>query len=238
MKYKVFFAVLFFSTFNIVVASTKSLKTYQVADFNSLLVQSAIEVILKKSNTCKVEVETEMEYQKSVAVLVLNKKLTLKIKENVSNGFLKKSSTAPPKVKIYVYYKNLNELFVTGASVVKTQEPIVSNKLLLILSSASSVAISGDISWLSVNSEGASECNLSGKVNKLSVKCSGASNFNSLNLISNTVDMEIGGASTATVVAQKELVLNVSGASYVKYKAPENIKIVKNILGASTITKI
>ena len=66
----------------------------------------------------------------------------------------------------------------------------------------------------------------------------GASNINSNAAIANSVDAQISGTSLANISAQKDLVINASGASHVKYKISQDTKVVTNIAGASTATKI
>lgn len=215
-----------------------STKTYSVDAFDAILVQDAIQVVLKKSNVSKVEVETEQEYQENVSVQVSNKKLVLKTKENKNSSVVKKSFESRPKVKIYVHYQSLSEVFASGASSVAMQEAMTGEKLLLILSGASRANFSGNLSWLSVNCTGASKCTISGKYDKLNIQCNGASNINSNTAIANNVDAQISGASSVNISAQKDLVINASGASHVKYKTSQDTKVVTNITGASTATKI
>lgn len=215
-----------------------STKTYSVDAFDAILVQDAIQVVLKKSNVSKVEVETEQDYQEKVSVQVSNKKLVLKTKENKNSTVVKKSSEIGTKVKVYVYYQSLSEVFASGASSIAMQEAMTGEKLLLILSSASTVNFNGNLSWLSVNCSGASKCTISGKYDKLNIQCNGASNINSNAAIANSVDAQISGTSLANISAQKDLVINASGASHVKYKTSQDTKVVTNIAGASTATKI
>lgn len=233
--YLIAFALLFsidaFST-------TPSTKTFTVKEFNSLLVQDAIEVVLIKNNDNKIVVETDKEYQENVVLQLNNQKLSLKIKEGANNSSLKKIFKGTPKVKIYVYYKQISEIFLSGASNLTTKETIVSDKLLILLSGASNAILSTETEWLSVNCSGASKCEVVGNTDKLNLKSSGASNINAANLKSNNAEAEVSGASDVVVFAQNNLQISASGASNVKYKSLSNTKISKNITGASSVQKI
>jgi hypothetical protein len=215
-----------------------SSKTSLIDDFNTLLVQDALEVILKKSNTNKVVVETEVDFQDNIIILNNNKKLSLKIKEDKNNSSLKKIFTAQPKVIIYVYYINIEEIFLSGASTLSSTEEIEDKSLLLILSGASVANLNCNVDWLSVNCTGASKCILTGKSEKLNLKCTGASNINSKNLSSNIVDADVSGASDVSLSAIKEMKIIAAGASNVKYKVQYGTKISKTISGASNVNKI
>lgn len=215
-----------------------SSKTSLIDDFNTLLVQDALEVILKKSNTNKVVVETEADFQDNIIIQNNNKKLSLKIKEDKNNSSLKKIFASQPKVRIYVYYKNIEEIFLSGASTLSSTEEIEHKSLLLILSGASVANLNCNVDWLSVNCTGASRCTLAGKSEKLNLKCTGASNINSKNLSSNIVDADVSGASDVSLSAIKEMKIIAAGASNVKYKVQYGTKISKTISGASNVNKI
>lgn len=219
-------------------SSTSTSQIVPISNFSTLLVQNGLTVVLQKGTSPSVKIDADNRIIDYVHVLNNGGKLSIKIKENKFGSIpikLKHPELAKA-IRITVTYNTIFDIFVSGGSNLSTKEPIIANKLLVIVSGSSKVNLQTDVSWLSLNSSGASTCNISGKSSKLNIKCTGASKIYAKNLISKTTDVNLSGASIAEVYAKDELKLTISGASSLKYKAESNTKILKNITGISSVT--
>ena len=89
---------------------------------------------------------------------------------------------------------------------------------------------------LTADLSGASEMTVSGTAKELSMEGSGASSFHGFDLSTQNSDVDVSGASTAHVQTEKEIKVEASGASSVRYKGNAVIREIKST-GASSIQK-
>lgn len=204
----------------------------KIENFSAIMVQNAIEVILQKGSVQKVVVETAADNQDNVVVISNGEKLSIKLNDE------KLFKANQPKVKVYVTYSTLTDIFVSGASSVSASTTINQDKLLIILSGASVANLTTTTNWVSINCSGSSTCTIGGTTQKLNIKCSGASTIEARNLLAKQATAEVTGASSTYVNAVELIDMNISGASKLAYKSTENTKLIKNISGASSISKL
>ena len=199
--------------------------------FNKIKVSNAINLYLSQSST------------ESIAVSASEDKFKAGIKTVVENNVLKiyydgerSWSGRNRKMKVYVSFKNIDELQASGASDIIVAGTLEVQNLSLNLSGASD--FKGDIkaNTLSLNLSGASDVTISGTVKQLNIESSGASDVKGYELTADICNASVSGASDVNITVNKELTAHASGASSVNYKGDAVIKDMHSS-GASSINK-
>ena len=199
--------------------------------FNKIKVSNAINLYLSQSST------------ESIAVSASEDKFKAGIKTVVENNVLKiyydgerSWSGRNRKMKVYVSFKNIDELQASGASDIIVAGTLEVQSLSLNLSGASD--FKGDIkaNTLSLNLSGASDVTISGTVKQLNIESSGASDVKGYELTADICNASVSGASDVNITVNKELTAHASGASSVNYKGDAVIKDMHSS-GASSINK-
>jgi hypothetical protein len=196
-----------------------------VADFTAIEIGNALEVILSQGSVQTVKVET-------------NEGLQEFLKTEVSDGVLKVSQTNkmknPSKLMVYITVKDLNKISVNGASELKSETVIKSDKLELNSSGASEVTLELEVNELVSDFSGASEITLKGTASKHTITLSGASELKAGEFETKEMTINASGASDLEVNVKEKLSGQISGASSLKYKEdPKENSL--NISGASEI---
>ncbi len=197
--------------------------------FNAIKVSGGIEVFLSQSD------------QEAVAVSAAETKYMDDIKTVVENNTLKISSESKwygknKKLKVYISFKKLEVVQVSGASDIKVSGTVKSPSLKIDFSGASEFTGNIQVDQLDLHLSGASNIHISGSAKVVNINSSGASDINAKKLITETCYINVSGASDVDIVVNKEINAVASGASSVTYSgnAAEG-KIVKS--GASSVSK-
>ena len=199
--------------------------------FNKIKVSNAINLYLSQSST------------ESIAVSASEDKFKAGIKTVVENNVLKiyydgerSWSGRNRKMKVYVSFKNIDELQASGASDIIVAGTLEVQNLSLNLSGASDFKGYIKANTLSLNLSGASDVTISGTVKQLNIESSGASDVKGYELTADICNASVSGASDVNITVNKELTAHASGASSVNYKGDAVIKDMHSS-GASSINK-
>jgi Putative auto-transporter adhesin, head GIN domain len=199
-------------------------------DFNKIKVSGSIKVVLSQSDNVALAVSASQDkYIGDIKTVLENN--TLRIYSSGESWGGGKSR----ELTVYLSFKDLTEIQVSGASKVLAPGEMHLEKLRIELSGASEIKADLSIQNLTVQLSGASEARLEGKAKMLDVECSGASDINFYSLQSETCNAVASGASDMEINVTKELNAVASGASHIYYKG-EAAANVKNS-GVSKISK-
>jgi hypothetical protein len=208
-------------------ASVRALK----GDFNKIKISNNIKLILNQSATVALAVSASQEkYTNDIKTVVENNMLTIYCAGG--NSWNKKDRD----LTVYLSFKELNELEVSGASNVVMIGKIHSEELKIQMSGASSIKAQVDIKSLAVQLSGASEADLNGEAHQLRVDCSGASDIHAYGLMVESCNIKASGASDIQISVNKELSVDASGASHIYYKGNAELANVKSS-GVSEVSK-
>lgn len=228
------FYVLFFLTTvaqqQLVIDANASLRTLK-GSYNKIMVANAIKVIITQSDIESIAVSaSEEKYKDDIQTEVDNN--TLRIYYKGGNDWKGKDR----KLRVYVSFKNLSQLEVSGASDVAGVGKITLNEFTLNISGASTVKADLAVKKMEMDIKGASRASLSGNVEMLNLDCSGATDVNAYDLKIFNANVTASGASDVDISVEKELNASASGASRIHYKG--NVPVVNaKTTGASSITK-
>lgn len=234
-----FFQILFFLLVGVNVSAQKQLVVdpgavvREVAQsFSSISVSSGIQVFLSYGD------------KEILAVSAAEEKYRDDIKTEINNGELhifymgdKMRYGNNLKMKVYVAYKNLEQLKASGASNIFIVGRIDLPLLNIQLSGASELKGMVNITDLNIKLSGASEIKLSGSVKTTNIESSGASDVKAYDLIAEYCNVKASGASDVKISVTKAIAANASGASTILYKGPAELTL-KQRSGASNVARV
>ncbi len=201
----------------------------KVSPFTAIYASGALKIFITQGNDHKLRLEGEAS------------DLEL-IKSEVKNGKLriykdKKGHHDMEEVRVYITFKDLESLQVSGASQVTSENVIKTKDFNFSLSGASKADLQVESSNFDADISGASKVSLSGKTNRHKISTSGAVKYNAVDFDAAVVHVDASGASKIDLAASKELVANSSGATKIKYiGSPEKVNVKSS--GAGSVSKI
>lgn len=204
-------------------------KDQNVGSFTGVDVGGALEVHVKQDAAQSVKIEADENLIQYIEVYTSGSTLIIHPRQ----GFNLDPSR---EIIVYVSAPNYKSIEVSGASKVIGDNAIAGNDgLKLGASGASKIMI--ELSGGSVGGDvsGASEINLKGQVAKFDFQASGASHINAYDLATDEAIIDVSGASSMEITANKNLKAEASGASHVRYKG--NASVNSNTSGASSVNK-
>ena len=137
---------------------------------------------------------------------------------------------------IYIDFKDLESLEISGAADVRADTPIKVNDLDIRVSGAGDMDLEVDANTMDVTVSGAADLRVSGSTDRQKVRLSGAGDYEAQHLKSNYTYAKASGAGTIVVYASEEIEAYASGAGSVKYYGdPDREK--SNASGAGSISK-
>jgi hypothetical protein len=201
--------------------------------FSKIKVSSAMKVIITQGDNESVVVSaSEEKYKEDIITEVKNN--TLHIYSDNNGMWVNKTNR---KLKVYVSFKTLEALTVSGASDVAVADAIRQQSLKLEVSGASTFKSAVDLKSLSLDLSGASKIALSGKAEAINADCSGASDLQAYKLETNTAKLDVSGASSLQLTVNKEISADASGVSKINYKGTATVTNL-NTSGVSKIVKV
>ncbi len=175
--------------------------------FRSVIAGGAVKVYLKLGGEQEVRVETDENLLDNLKTYVDDG--TLIIKSNTLKN--------PSKLNVYISMSELGRIEASGATDVKGESLIASDKLFIVASGAASVTLDMDVRFLDSEISGASDVTLSGRADIHELEISGAGSLNAKGLVTRKTVYRASGASDASLNVTDELVGEKKGAATVKY---------------------
>lgn len=225
-----FLSIIAFAQKQIVVDPNAEIRSIN-GSFNKIKVSNAIDLYLSQSDNESLAVSaSENKYKDYIKTVVENN--VLKIYTEGDRNWFRKGH----KFKVYVSFKNLQELEASGASDVVIAGTLKVNNLALNLSGAS--AFSGRIETdnLEVECSGASDITVSGFALNLIIHSSGASDFKNFDFATDNCIVECSGASDVKITVNKQISAQAHGASKIYFKGDAVMKNIQTS-GASDVIR-
>ncbi|MEO7263642.1 MAG: head GIN domain-containing protein [Ferruginibacter sp.] len=199
--------------------------------FNKIKVSNAIDLYLSQADNESLAISaSEDRYKGNIKTVVENN--TLKIYYEGDRSWLRKGH----KVKVYVSFKELDELEASGASDVVIAGTLKAEILKINLSGASDLGGRIEAGYLDVECSGASDINISGHATIVKIRSSGASDFKDYDFVTDNCTVDCSGASDVKITVNKELSGHASGASSVYYNGSAVLKDIQTS-GSSKVNK-
>jgi hypothetical protein len=190
----------------------------QASSFTALQVSGSSEVRLRQDSVLSVKVEGDENLLPYIEVYNEGNRLVIRTKRGYN--------LKPRKgLVVYVSSPAYNNIIVSGAGEVKTENSITNAEKLNI-----TVSGAGEIK-MDVNAP------VKGKARDFDLEVSGAGNINCYDLLTENTNLQISGAGDAKVYASVKLTGSVSGAGDVTYKGNPAQHDIRTS-GAGSVTKV
>jgi hypothetical protein len=207
-------------------------KSYQVADFDAIVVDYPAEITVRQGKSESLEIEAEDNLLPQLSAEVRDSKLYL---ENIERNWRDRvNPTKPVLVTITVVDLNKVQFPTAGKMLV---EGLTTDTLDISVSGAGDVTLTDlDAGSLDFNLSGAGNVDIDGSAKSLHLRISGLGNFNGGDLQSENADVTISGAGSATVWAEEALDASISGAGSIDYYGSPNVS--ERISGVGSVHQI
>ena len=192
-----------------------SSKEYKLSPFDELEVSNGFKVILKKSDSNKVEVSANDNLHQYINVRLTDSEL--KISKSNSVDFDNKAN-----ITITVYYSILKDVEGTGGTNFIVDGSFT-NELDVKLSGNSNFEGVINSSKLEAELSGNSTLNITGSASKFDLDMSGSSSMKGYDFSTDNFDGEFSGGSIAELYVHKTLKLEASGGSILNFKGDPSI---------------
>jgi hypothetical protein len=200
-----------------------------VGQFTGIKVGGAFEVVLSQTGKHRLVVEAEEDLLDKVRTEVKGDVLHIDMEWDWS-------WKGNDDIIIYIDFKDLESLEISGAADVRADTPINANDLDIRVSGAGDMELEVDANTIDVTVSGAGDLRVSGSTDRQKVRLSGAGDYEAQHLKSNYTYAKASGAGTIVVYASEEIEAYASGAGSVKYYGdPDKEK--SNASGAGSIRK-
>ncbi|MCZ6521205.1 MAG: DUF2807 domain-containing protein [Bacteroidetes bacterium] len=197
----------------------------EVQNFTMINIGGAFNVFLTQGNSHSVVVEAPEDLMDMVITEVRGKELKVYNRRNINNS---------GRIHVYIEFRELEELDISGASNVEGETLIKAETLDLKVSGAGNTYLDLEVDRLTTDVSGAGNVELNGKAGSHNLKISGAGNFVAYGFKCDKLSIEANGAAHAKVYAVNEIEAYAKGASSIIYKGnPE--KVMVNSSGAGDI---
>lgn len=202
-------------------------ETREVSGFHGIDVGGAFEVILIKASQEKVVLEVDDNLMPYITTKVYGGILEIDNEKDFRN---------PTKLKVTIYYKSMDDIELSGAASLVSQDVLKAESIKIDASGASDIKLQLETGKLEADFSGASKVDLSGKVTSAEVEASGATVYDAFELETENCTIDASGASVVRIWVTSKLGIDASGASSVRYKGSPSIDLI-DISGASSVRK-
>ena len=208
-------------------SGTVKTETREVSGFNSLVINTFGEFIIRQGDSESLTVQAPSDYLRYLETRVEDGTLHIDQRRGFIGGPIR-------KVTFTLTVKELNGLHLSGAGSVKVLDGLQSKDISVTLSGAGSIEIDNlQAESLSVNFSSAGAIVVAGKVNSQSVNLSGLGSYESGDLESRTASVNLSGAGSATLWVTEKLDVSVSGVGSVSYFG--NPQVNQNVSGLGSV---
>ena len=199
----------------------------EVGSFSGIEVGGAFKVFLSQGDEEKVIVETNENLLDVIETKVVGNTLKISTTKDINKA---------DELNIYITFVNIEDLEVSGACHLKSDNKIKLKELDLECSGASDVELMLSLTVLEMDCSGASQVELFGTADNVELDLSGASKLDAIEFETRKLDADISGASGGKMSVTGELTSDVSGASSFRYKGEPTIRNV-DVSGAASFKK-
>lgn len=200
----------------------------EFSGYSALEVSDAFNVYVRFSDTEeKIEIEANENLQDRIIVELVDGTLRIKVKNHTS-------IRGNPTLNAYIITKKITAFDLSGASKVNLETELVASHISIELTGASEFTGELELGHLELAAAGASHIDLFGQVERLEASLSGASTLKNYDLSAKALDIQLSGASDASLSVTETIDIEASGASKLRYKGNPTINK-RKLSGASEI---
>lgn len=196
-------------------------KNMAVNNFSKVSVSSGIDLYLNQGNAEGAKVVGDKELVEKLVLQKEGNQLTIRFKENSNWSGLFRNRQG---IKVYLTFKNLDELAASGGSDVYTQNTIKTNRLTLATSGGSDVDMNIVCKDISIRASGGSDVDIKGSATNMNLDISGGSDVDAEDFSVDYAKVQASGGSDAEIHVNKALEADASGGSDVTFSGNASYK--------------
>lgn len=195
-------------------ATAQNSQSRDISGFEAISLEGSFDVFVEESARESLRMEGDPE--------TMNK-----IKTEVRDGTLKiyterkwwdwKGWIDNGPVNIYITFKKLNALSVSGSGTIESESELRSNSLGLYVSGSGNIQAPIEVSSLESHISGSGKLVVSGSSGEADIRVSGSGDFSGKNLEVREAEIHISGSGNAWVRVEEELEARISGSGNVHY---------------------
>lgn len=202
-------------------------ETRDISSFHGIDIGGAFEIILVKATKEKIVLEADDNLMPYIRTKVFGSTLEVDNEKDFRN---------PTTLKVTIYYTNIDQIDLSGAASLKSNDILKTESLEIDASGATDIVLKLETGKLEADFSGASKAEFIGSAKKAEVQASGATVFKGLEFETEDFEIDASGAAVARIWASGQLGIEASGASSVRYKGSPSINLI-SISGASSVRK-
>ena len=193
-------------------------KQFNVNTYHGLNMAAMGKVYLTDGKVGEIKIKGDENIIELLNLKVINQVLNIDFKSPVSfNGEF--------ELKIYVPINTLKSIDLSSVSSIEGEKTIKTDDFKLNISGVCNIDLTLDVQKLKINMDGVSHGKLSGKAQEMTIEKSGVGLLNAIDLTTQKASLIVDGIEGVKITVEKELDVQISGLSYVKYKG--NPKIIR-----------
>jgi hypothetical protein len=199
-----------------------------VSSFDAIEAGGAFRIFLTQGDKQSVVVEAAQNIIDDIETRVQGNTLVISTRKNLKD---------PGKMNIYITMKTVQELDISGACHLTSENRFKLDDLDVDCSGAAKIEFTLSAATLKMDISGASQVKLFGSASSLDIDVSGAAGLEAIELEAGSVTADISGAAKARINVTGDLSAEVSGAASLSYKGQPVLKS-SDISGAGSLKKI
>ena len=203
-----------------------------ISGFHAVEVSGGIDLYLSQGDEAVAVSAVETKYRDKITTKVVDGVLKIyyeKEDKHLNIDFTWRSR----KLKAYVSAKTLDGLNASGGSDIEIEGTFKSDKINLDVSGGSDFQGKLVATNFNAQASGGSDIVISGSAISLTIDVSGGSDFKGADFIAENCNAKANGGSDVSVTVNKELSVDASGGSDVRYRGTGLIREIKNSGGGS-----
>ncbi|MEM6632811.1 MAG: head GIN domain-containing protein [Bacteroidota bacterium] len=203
----------------ILTLQAQNTETRNVGSFDGLHVSSSFDVIVKKGNRESVRLEISGVDLNEIRTEVNGGTLKIYRKSKAKNWY--KNS----KGKIYVTYRELDEIHSSGSADVYCADPLKARSFEATTSGSGNMILEDlEADELMTRISGSSDLEIAGSVETQEVNISGSGDYDAMDLDCEEAHVRVSGSGNARITARESLKASVSGSGDISYRgSPDHV---------------
>ncbi len=216
-------------------------KTLELAEFQSIYVNSNYTVFLKQSNKQEVTVEVLSEIFSISEFKVENGILHINIKQKKedpnANVWTKIDNIKiAPTMNVYISVRDVNQLKVNGGGKIISENSIASNNLDLAVSGSGSINMDVKGRMINTKISGSGSITLKGYASNNTIDLSGSGSLNAFECEIQNAQVALSGSGNCDINISDELDATVYGSGILKHKG-QTKNVVKKVYGKGEVDR-
>ncbi|WNY24666.1 head GIN domain-containing protein [Methanolapillus millepedarum] len=219
--------VLIFASAGCVGNDTKVQINESLGEFNKISITGVSELKLVSSDTSRINIEVGQKNAQYVKYEVVNGTLEITADRKVPSD---------QDTEITVWYKDLNEITISGVHDAEAELPITGSNLVVTSDGTNSIDLNVQVENLTLNITGVNDVDMKGSAKTVMVKVDGTSDLDLEELAAADMTVAMKGVSNMDVYVTNSLNATLNGTCKLTY-AGNPPQVVSNVSETSVIVK-